>query len=350
MTALAPERPGSLDSHFSHVLAALRGRSLELFGVREATFETLLRVARPYSEVRRVRVAGAVRSPLIYVKVFRPRTSGPDEVAFMQRRVAGDFAATKRAHDAFSSAHELAVPRPVAAFPDLLALVTEEAAGVPLADALERQLRFTTALARLQSLMRAMHRVGQWIDLFQRAEGTRGQLDWPEVCEYIDIRLRRIVTHSRSPISAADRTDILAALDRCWDGVPDSERRQVAVHGDLALGNVLVADSCVTVLDLAMVGTGSIYHDLAHMHMQLGLLQVKPMFRPRAVRMLQDALLQGYSNDVSAERPLFQVMLCQHVACHLSGLLFRPASPLARIYNGWVARRHGRWLRQFARN
>ena len=59
------------------------------------------------------------------------------------------------------------------------------------------------------------------------------------------------------------------------------------------------------------------------------------------IRELQRALRAGYSPSLSEADPLFQLMLIQHVACHVALLAARRV-PVVDLAYRWFVRR--RWL------
>jgi hypothetical protein len=97
-----------------------------------------------------------------------------------------------------------------------------------------------------------------------------------------------------------------------------------------------------------MAKTGTIYHDLAHLSMHLEAMQVKPWFRPAIVARLQRDLMAGFEPGLTVNRPLFALMLLQHVVCHLLTLQAPVGSRSARLYRARLHRRHRRWLADVA--
>jgi hypothetical protein len=335
------------DEALVEVLDRLAARSAAYFGASPVSFRTLSHVVRPYSDVTRIDVAGAGTPARIFVKIFRPRSDAPGEIEFMARRVQKDFDTTRRLHAALERSPGLGVVRPIACFPDCLAMVTAEAPGDTMLVTLEREARWWPRPATLDRLAEALSRVGRWLAAFQATGTGHEPLSLAEVETYLDVRLRRLVERPRARVTEASRAAILEAFARRRARVPDAHLASVPVHADLAMGNILADTAGITVLDLAMSGSGCRYHDLAHLHMQLELLAAKPAFRPRTIAALQRALLAGYEPGLEAGAPLFELMLLQHRACHLLGLVERRAGRLEGLYNRHVARRHGAWLREF---
>lgn len=338
----------SVTPSLQEVIARVSAESRTVLECEAVTTSIEWTASRPYSDVARVRYSGGQASGTFYAKVFRPRAPGQDERDFMAQRVKRDFEVTARLYREMRRHESIAVPRPLACYPELLAVVTEAAPGVPLLDVLESEGRFRVPQERLDYLRDSLARVGRWVKVFQDSGPTSPTVEYADVATYIDLRLQRLVAHPSFAFTESDRAAVLSAIEATWPALAESDRVAVPLHADMALGNILVARSGVTVLDLAMTSGGTRFHDVAHLFMQLDLLTAKPSFRRSTVSSLQRALLDGYEPGVSDASPLFRIMLLQHVVCHASGLLHRPAGRLARLYNRWVLRRHLAFLRAFA--
>ena len=97
--------------------------------------------------------------------------------------------------------------------------------------------------------------------------------------------------------SSDDRLAVLNHIQALGAQIAPQDLKEVAVHSDLALGNILVSDGRIVVLDFAMSKLGTRLHDLTRLYVQLDLLAVKPRFSSRVVRRLQQALLNGFDPE-----------------------------------------------------
>src|SRR5205814_5255451 len=93
------------------------------------------------------------------------------------------------------------------------------------------------------------HGVGRWLRVFQEIETPSQRLSLDEMREYIDIRLQTLVGSSRAAFSKTDRSAVLRYFDDQIGGITDDQLEQVLIHADLALSNVLVSGTDVTVID-----------------------------------------------------------------------------------------------------
>jgi len=329
------------------VLSELRREARSLFGADRVELSVTARMSRPYSEIARVRVDGG-RSPALFVKVARLGHGASGDFERMKGRVANDFAVTRGVYEAMPRGNGLSVVKPIACYPQHLAIVTEEAAGTTLLHLAEHGVSWRPLWASPEPALRVAAGAGRWIEAFQRTNPSRTPLSLPVIRDYIDLRLVRLVENGHARFSRADRAHVLRAIDYDLARVSGPGLESVPIHGDLALGNILVDGERIVVLDFAMTTRGCRYYDVAHLHMQLGLLRMKPHFRGARVAGLQRALLRGFSSIEIAHEPLFRVMQVQHVVCHYLGLVERPAGRMSRAYNAWLAYRHLAWLRGLA--
>lgn len=303
--------------------------------------------ARPYSNVLRLSIAADDGPPTLYwfAKVQIPKNV-PDAAAHMQLRVRHEFDTTRKIEAAFDRRAGLVTLHPVACYPELFAIVTREIRGTTLLDHLARRTRWWDGGAALAEAEAAARRTGQWLRAFQSIEPSDDVLSASDVRDYVDVRLRRLVSSGRSPITAPVRLQILRHIDALATQVPPGEWRSVMKHADLAPGNVLVTAQGVAVLDFAMASRGTYLHDLTRLSLQIDLLRGKPQFRRRAVARVRMALHSGFDSTVTESQPLFRLLTLLHRINHLGSLTLGSTRGLARLY-GWRLRRiHERAIRR----
>jgi hypothetical protein len=302
---------------------------------------------RPYSHILRIgirRAGSRVPDRYAFVKVFKRKPDLSD--AMMQQRVSHDFEVTTKVHNAMQVCGDLGAVTPLACYPDLLAIITQDAGGDTLQAYLDSQVRWFPNVTRLSDAMRTMAKIGHWVRAFQQIEPGAAIVPVAALRDYVDIRLQRLVMHSGGGVGAATARRILEHIDDLGTGLSSDALREVPIHADFAPGNILVDGTRIVVLDLAMMRRGVRVHDLARLWMQLDLLTAKPMFRATTIRTLQKELLRAFESDLTADDPLFRLASILHRVNHLSTLLLRRERFGARIYNTRLIRMHRRWLDQ----
>jgi hypothetical protein len=296
---------------------------------------------RPFSTVLRVRVRMKGGEVGAFVKQLK--TSGTD-LARMRRRVQREFDTTDRIYRVLAGDGGFSVVRPVACFPEALVLVTERASGVTLA-------RFITgwrpvpASTRLERARGAGTRLGAWLRAFQDTACVNEGVSLDGLRSYLDVRLEQLLAAPCTGFTPDDRALMLARFDALADRVTAADLRCVPVHADLCPENVLVDEGRITVLDFSMAKTGTVFHDVSHLFMHLELLRMRRRVRGHVLDALERAMLQGYDPDLRPDRPLFALMLLQHVICHLAGLAERSPGATGRFRAWYLRRQLGRSFR-----
>ncbi len=334
---------------FAKVLDRLIEQSNDYFGHTAITAEPLALADREAAQVLRVRlrVPGA-GDRHVFVKVFKPRGPSSEDWRFMRARVVKDFAVTSRIHEAFRACADLSAIRPLACFPDDLVVVTEEAPGEPFHVVLEQRAIWRPDRRTLDDLTNIAGRIGVWLKTFQGIDRLDRRITLDAMREYLDVRLKRLVSNPKGSFSKAQRAAVLSYFDAKSRDVGPADLAEVAVHGDIAPSNILVDAGKIVVLDFAMACTGGVFFDVARLFTQLEFLKAKPKFRPQMVAKLQMAMLNGFDPSLRPDHPLFELFELQHVICHMANLSLNPAPPVARLYNRYQLHRHQRWLRQRA--
>ena len=327
---------------FEPVLDRLRGEAQSLFGAAEVRLAPVRHEERPFSFLLRVAVhAGTPPQPgHLFLKVFKPKD--PAAGVDLRRRVSNEFEAARAAYEFMSRWDDVGAVRPVACYPDLLAIVTEEVSGPTLLGWLESSATWFPGTARVQELEAAMTATGRWLKRFQEFEPTSGTVSMLSLREYVDVRLRRMVEHR--VMGGQYRERLLAHLDRVGAQLTAADLREVPIHADFALGNILVSGSRIVVLDFAMANRGARLHDISRLFLQLDALRAKPWFRPRVIERLQTALLHGLDPALSTHHPLFRYLLMLHRINHLGTLALRRERFPAGVLNARVRRLHRQWI------
>jgi hypothetical protein len=330
---------------FVPVLERLRAGAPVLFGTADVDLVPTRVETRDHSALLRVAVRhpGAHRPAThLFVKRFSIRPL--HDAAQMAARIVHDFETTSRIHQAMSAWPDLGAVRAVVCYPELLAMVTEEATGDTLGAFLRARARWFPAAGRLEATAEVLATVGRWVRVFQAMDDEPGEMSLDGLRDYVDIRLRRLVDQPLARFGEADRSQVLGYIDVMAGRVARGDRVETIVHADLAPGNVLVSGQRVVVLDFAMAKRGSLWQDVSRLYVQLDLMRAKPQFRPHVIGRLQQALLRGFDPGLTDDRPLFRLLLLRHHVNHLTTLSVRPEPFPASLYSAHIRRVHRRWI------
>jgi hypothetical protein len=231
--------------------------------------------------------------------------------------------------------------RPIAVFPDEMAIVTEEVAGVTF----DRLLRDALWGRRLPMPVELIaERIGTWVRTYQTVIDVEGILVLEDRRRYLDDRLRKLA--ATTVLTEAERQRVLDRFDELAAQIVPQSQPLVAIHADLCPSNILISEGGgVAILDFAMAKAGCRFHDLSHLHMHLEFLRWRPRLKSGVVSHVQTALLRGYAAEALEHDPLFRLMLLQHVVCHIAQLLERPSSALDPAHRWFVRRRWAKCAR-----
>jgi hypothetical protein len=296
---------------------------------------------RPFSNVTRIAVMAADGSAAGYcfAKIQTPK-SIPDADAHMRHRVLHEYQVTAKVERALAAHPGMDALHPITCYPELFTIITREIEGVTLLQYLADRLTWLAGSEAYVQAEETAAQTGLWLQLFQSIDPSDDCVDLVELRDYIDLRLRRLVSSGQSPITAVVRERVLAHVEALGAAVPAIERRSVMLHADMAPANVMVTGRGVAVLDFAMASRGTYLHDISRLALQVDLMCGKPQFRPAAVRRVTAALLRGFAPDVTPQHPLFRLMTLRHRINHLATLTLKRGSGAARLYNWRLRRMH----------
>jgi aminoglycoside phosphotransferase (APT) family kinase protein len=277
----------------------------------------------------------------IYLKVGKP----PASEAARERsrlRITSDFTTMRRVFERMGHGSDFGAVRPIACYPDHLAIVTEQVDGETLLERIQHQLAWPRHGGRAGDLRPIVERAGRWIAAFQATVPPAEERPTEPIGPYVDARLRQLAQRAGASGQAL-RQRVMTHVE-ALAAETDRDPRAVSVHADLSPSNVLVSGSRVVVLDFAMTRLGHPLQDAARLFTQLDLLKVKPQFRAAAIDELQDALLRGFAPGLSRHDPAFRLQVLSQRVNHLASLSTRRYSWREAAYNWLVKRSHVRWI------
>ena len=181
---------------FAPILAKLASDAEAYFGIAPLRMVPAGYQNRPFSHLLRLSVhENDDRPPIahVFVKVFKQKKI-PGGSDALRQRVAGDFETTRRVHAAMREYAGLGTVPPVACYPDLLAIVTEQIEGPTLLEYLQQAAWFPTK-STVDTLCATMERVGRWIHVYQKTDSAGGHVSIADLTGYIDHRLATLVRH-----------------------------------------------------------------------------------------------------------------------------------------------------------
>lgn len=328
------------------IIAAIEREAASWFGgpVDAVTPEQL--VERPSSDQLLVRVRMRTRTAGVSVRVWRVMNERPQDRRKVEERVRREFQVTLECWHAFNGAGSIGCVRPLAYFPEHLAIATEEAPGQPLSELLERVLLPFAPKADRQLLDHSCHGLAAWLRQFHQVGGGETSADPAALTEYIDTRLRRLVANPMSGFTAADRLRVLLVTAWLVGRLHAHELVEVPIHGELRPANIIVDPARLTVLECTSGRRGLVLHDLASVYMHVGLFASDHRYSSALIRDVQKKLLHAFDETLDLQRPVMRVALLVNIVNHYALLAARHTPSIATLADWRLMRRHRSWLRR----
>lgn len=319
--------------------------------------------SRPYSTVYRLQLRNVddAPSPALYAKVFQPSARNLHNQQKYLERLRTEFEVARRLCAVFPEQPQFAFVRAIAYYPELLALVTEEARGRVLAEIISETCKPWSLRNALERTVIHCRRAGQALAAMQSATRCATPFDCEAFLDYVKVRLQRLRESASVPFSANDHKRVLNFLEKALSVLPAEQLAQCGCHSDYAPFNLLAEEERVTVLDFSMFKTGSCYNDVTYFHHRVEGYLHKPIYRAAAIRTVQRAFLEGYNSachrtHAPVEKDLlFRVLWMKHVLNNYSAIMRnrvgrgKRVSLALRAFNHHIFRRYNEWLVNMSR-
>lgn len=318
---------------------------------------------RPYSTVYRLHVGGegGVCSTVLYAKVFRSSVKNLHNQQKYLERLRTEFEVAQQLGAAFPDHSQFAFVRPVAYYPELLALVTEEARGRVLAELISEACKPWSLRKTLADAVLHCRRAGHALAALQSVTRSTEPFDGHALLEYVQIRMQRLLESTVVPFSSSDYKRTLDFFENTLRRIPQEQLGQCGCHCDYAPFNLLADDERVTVLDFSMFKVGSRYNDVTYFHHRVEGYLHKPIFRAPAIRLIQHAFLEGFNEGSGGARApvekdlLFRVLWMKHVINNYSAIMRnrvgggRRVSLAVSAFHRRIFKRYNEWLVRMCR-
>lgn len=328
------------------IIAAIEREAASWFGapVDAVTPEQL--VERSSSDQLLVRIRMRSRTAGVSVRVWRVTNERPQDRRKVEERVRREFQVTLECWHAFNGAGRIGCVRPLAYYPEHLAIATEEAPGRPLSELLEHVLLPFASKSDRQLLDHSCHGLAAWLRQFHHAGSSETVADPTALTEYIDTRLRRLVANPMSGFTAADRLRVLLVTAWLVGRLQTRELVEVPIHGELNPAHIIVDPERLTVLECTSGRRGLVLHDLANVYMHVGLFGSDHRYSAALIREVQKKLLHAFDDALDLQRPALRVALLVNVVNHYALLAARHTPSVAKLSDWRMMRRHRSWLRR----
>ena len=294
---------------------------------------------RPFSLQAIYTLHGTKGNKGIFVKVLKNAYEKPTKD--FEESIEDSYKLNSFWHEKINGLEEYRTFKPVYCSIPQHVIITEELLGSHLGDLVRSRLCYWPPEKRILQFETYMEKAGRFLRLAQGFACDREPIDLGAFVEDIDIRLKLLVSHSRSGFSAKDRQGVLGFFAKNLSQAQKEPMESGLMHGDFSIANFLVNERHLIPHDFSTMATGPTFFDLTRFFHHLELLRYRLIFLPRVVTRLQDSFLAGYGYQKDREYILFRFYLLRHTFTHFLSVVRHPgATPLERLYNLRVAAKH----------
>jgi hypothetical protein len=335
--------PAHFHSTLTSLVAELRRPSCR----ERVSVQPLRELHRPFSTLLHVRIFEGTRHRNAFIKILQPRFETAAELVATRRNVQREYDITSRVADVVNGVEGLSAVRTIACFPEDYALVTEEVEGITLSRLLSRRAAAWPAERTIDELSHTLRRTANWLRVAQQGLHADRDVSVDTITRYLDRRLNELSVPTSGLLTPAGRACLQRYRDHLLHAASRDGLHAVWIHADFCPDNIIVSDSCVSVIDFTMANAGTRYHDLAHLFLGIDALRGRPWFTAGTLDVLQTALLDGFEPGLDGRHPLFMLARFQHVLCHLVALQ-GAEGPIVRLRTRRHSRRYCGWLSSVA--
>ncbi len=300
---------------------------------------------RPYSLQAIYHLEGAEGTCNVYVKIFKNWRGKPEDQ--FTREIEMEYQTICFWYEQLKDNEEATTFRPLFFSPEYHCIITEETPGKNLAVWIQEKARYRPSPRVLTMLEDYLYKCGRLLGDFQSKTRQSTHYAYEALIEDVDIRLKQLVRLPRSGLTEMDRGQILGFYRKHLSLAKQKPFREVYLHRDFGLGNILIAGRVVVVHDFNRLEKGHPYFDFTRLYHQLEMLLYKPIYNPRVIRTLQDAYFNGYGFRAGRDDLVFNFFLLRHYFTHLLGLVRgKESSLVSRLYSTWVRFNHKRRIKE----
>jgi aminoglycoside phosphotransferase (APT) family kinase protein len=245
---------------------------------------------RRLSDIAKAELAMGPRRITIYIKIHKHHVSTPERV---EQKARLEFETLRHLHEAMTAGPGCAVPRPIAFFPEEIAVVTEEVKGQNLYQLIKRTLRPYAGLASRRSVESHCEASGLWLRQFQAVtkRDTTKSLRDAGVLTRLTSDLEACVSRGLA------QSDSVRLVRFCEDRLAQLDGQAfpvVGTHPDFQPDNVVARADGVSVLDFTSFGYGLPWSDVGRFVATLEFFAKHPLYNRRRIAAFRVAFLRGY--------------------------------------------------------
>lgn len=260
---------------------------------------------RRLSDIAKAELAIGPTRVAIYIKIHKHHVSTPERV---KQKAQLEFETLRHLHQAMTAVPGGAVPRPIAFFPEEVAVVTEEVKGQNLYRLIKRALRPYAGLAGRRAVEAHSEASGLWLRQFQAVtqRDTRRSLLEAGVLSRLTNDLEVCVARG---LAQSDSVRLVRFCENRLAQLGGQAFPIVGTHPDFQPDNVVARADGVSVLDFTSFRYSLPWSDVGRFVAALEFLGKHPLYNRRKIAAFRVAFLGGYGwKGLEAEAVLVYVV------------------------------------------
>ncbi len=336
----------SLEKALQEFINSSRYRTLNIGSIKQ--FQLINEFERPYSVQGVFVLNGTKGSISVYVKIFKNWRAKPEKQ--FKEEIATEYHTIEFWYEQLKEFPEFTTFRPLYYSAKYNCIITENTPGENLAQLIQKKAKGFPKKQDLEQLKTYLFKSGQLLRSFQNKTQQDSIYSYSSLISDVDIRLKQLVKISHVSFNEGDRKEILNFFESHLSKFKENPVKQVVLHRDFGIGNILVNKNQIIVHDFNRLEQGHPLFDFTRLYHQLEMLTYKPIYGKKVIRELQSAYFSGYEFVGDQDDILFNLFLLRHYFTHLLGLVkTRESSLLSRTYSYWVKHRHLQNIRYIIR-
>ena len=336
----------------SKIVVNLRDNYRSYFGSDSVPeIEVLSTRSYPNSQITQLSVRMGHEGKALFVKLLYPdRVDGrfnKSDREYKKQQIQTENDVLKKLYKAYQAYPDLGVVKPIACFPEFLALVTEEQTGAKFSSIIGN-VKLYSSREQFKRLVYWVQLCGWWLHLFQgfMREGYKEKYDFREVFDYCNVRLDILSHHNPGEFTEGFCRRIRHFLEEQVDELKLEDLEIVGGHNDYRPYNMIVSGQKLVLLDFSGFSYGPACCDYVKFWSGLDSIKGSLFVSDERVQRLQEAFAIGYRKTVDLDDAVFKVFRVSYMLDKMGDTcldwptiawLRRPAyKQLYRKYLSWL--------------
>lgn len=267
----------------------------------------------PNSRIARLRVKWEHGERMLFLKLLYPdqvdgRTNRSDR-EYKEQQIRAEYEVLKKLDRAFAGHQTLGVIKPVACFPEHLALVTEEQPGIKFSSIIGN-VKIFSKREEIKEVVQWVQLCGSWLRHFQTfvpGNGKFVEFSFDEILDFCEVRLGLLTQFRQGEFTNSFCQSIRHFLREQVEQTKQETMEIIGRHNDFGPYNMILTGQKLVLLDFAGFGFGPSCWDYVKFWCGLDQIRGSLLVSDKTVDQLQEAFISGYGKMLDPNTPLFAI-------------------------------------------